>query len=121
MDDLMCNVLVIDSAIINSIGIRAIFGNVINLDVFSALEINDAVSVLKTRKINVIYLEINRNGILDFESIHKIRKIQPRVKIIIFTDSNAVKKIKNTIKFIPFCYLLKKTATKEEIIDSLTR
>src|SRR5690606_10094009 len=67
---------------------------------------------------DILFIEINQKGKLNKELILKIRNNYPNLRIIVFTDYTNESEVCYTLKEIPFCRFLSKSANKDEILMS---
>ncbi|MCO6175406.1 response regulator [Flavobacterium sp. NRK F10] len=118
-NDLVCNVLMIDPVMINAIGMRAVFHEIIDLEVTSVQNCVEAIQTLKKKRFDLIFFEINNKGVLDVRSFFEIRKVEPYIRIIVFTDYENIEEIVVIMKGFRNCTILKKTASQEEIFQNI--
>lgn len=111
--------LVVDPSILIPIGLDGILSNNFNYLLLKTNKHADVIKSIRNVKINLIFLEIIENKQMNLSIISEIRKIQPNIEILVFTECND-KFILNQLKKTLNVHVLEKTASKNEIIRKVS-
>lgn len=111
--------LVVDPSILIPIGLDGILSNNFNYLLLKTNKHADVIKSIRNVKINLIFLEIIENKQMNLSIISEIRKIQPNIEILVFTECND-KFILNELKKTLNVHVLEKTASKNEIIRKVS-
>lgn len=79
------NLLVVDDHSIVLKGIEFLIKDIFYIKYHSATNYEEAIEILKDNEIHLVLLDLNIDGLIDFDIIDKIREIQNDIKILIFS------------------------------------
>lgn len=117
----MYKIYVYDKLPIISIGLKAILGKIINIDIISIINIEKINEIIDIQENNIFFIEISNNGNLDTSILYKLRNDLPKIKIILFTDYEIIGDLENIATKIHSCSVLSKSSSFEKIFDTVIR
>ena len=79
------NLLVVDDHSIVLKGIEFLIKDIFYIKYHSATNYEEVIEILKDNEIHLVLLDLNIDGLIDFDIIDKIREIQNDIKILIFS------------------------------------
>lgn len=117
----MYKIYVYDKFPIISIGLKAILGEIINIDIISIIDVEKFSEINDIQENNIFFIEISNNGNLDTSILYKLRNDFPKIKIILFTDYEIIGDLENIATKIHSCSVLSKSSSFEKIFDTVIR
>lgn len=81
------NILLIDDHLVVRKGIEMIINEKLeNANVYNSEDYDGAIEVVKAVQIDIVFLDININGVENIKIMQELKKIQPKLKILVFTS-----------------------------------
>lgn len=81
------NILLIDDHLVVRKGVEMILNEKLeSVNIYNSENYDEALEVVKAVEIDVVFLDININGVENIKIMQELKKIQPNVKILVFTS-----------------------------------
>lgn len=81
------NILLIDDHLVVRKGVEMILNEKLeSVNIYNSENYDEALEVVKAVQIDLIFLDININGVENIKIMQELKKIQPNVKILVFTS-----------------------------------
>lgn len=81
------NILLIDDHLVVRKGVEIILNeNLKNVTIYNSENYDSALEIIKAVQIDIVFLDININGIENIKIMLEIKKLQPKIKILVFTS-----------------------------------
>lgn len=81
------NILLIDDHLVVRKGVEIILNdNLKNVTIYNSENYDAALEIIKAVQIDIVFLDININGIENIKIMLEIKKLQPKIKILVFTS-----------------------------------